>query len=48
MTNEEFKKLKRNADGDLVHIDDIIGLLTDEQIELLSDDDWSRYNEPIC
>lgn len=47
MTTQDFNKLPRNDDGDLVHIDDIIGLLTEKQIEELSDDDWQRYDEAI-
>ena len=47
MTNEQFKMLPRNADGDIIHIDDIIGLLTEKQIDSLTGDDWQRYDEAI-
>lgn len=41
----EFNALKRNADGDLVSMFDHFILITPEQVELLSSDDWSRYHE---
>ena len=45
MTAKEFKQLKRNADGDIVNLYNIHHLLNDEQIDSLTDDDWSRVNE---
>jgi len=47
MTDKDFKMLPRNADGDIIHIDDIIGLLSEKQIDKLTDDDWQRYDEAI-
>jgi hypothetical protein len=47
MTDTEFKAIARNSDGDIIHIDDIIGLLTEKQIDKLSDDDWQRYDEAM-
>ena len=44
-TMNEFKALKRNSDGDLTNMYDNFLLLTDEQVELLTCDDWSRYYE---
>ena len=45
MTAKEFRQLKRNADGDVVNLYNIHHLLTDKQIDRLTDDDWSRVNE---
>lgn len=45
MTSKEFRQLKRNADGDVVNLYNIFHLLTDKQIDRLTDDDWSRVNE---
>ena len=47
MTDKDFKMLPRNADGDIIHIDDIVGLLSEKQIDKLTDDDWQRYDEAI-
>lgn len=44
-TMKEFRALKRYENGDLVnHYDDFV-LLTDKQVDLLSNDDWSRYQD---
>ena len=45
LKSKEFRQLKRNADGDIVKIYNIFHLLTDKQIDRLTDDDWSRVNE---
>ncbi len=45
MTAKEFRQLERNADGDVVNLYNIHHLLTDKQIDRLTDDDWSRVNE---
>ena len=42
---KEFRALERNTDGDLISMYDHFLLLTDAQVELLSEDDWSRYHE---
>jgi len=47
MTSAQFKAIKRNEDGDIIWLDEVIGLLNDDQIEKLSDDDWSRYFEEM-
>lgn len=44
-TMKEFKALERNSDGDLTSMYDHFLLLTDEQVDLLTSDDWSRYHE---
>lgn len=40
---KEFKALERNADGDLISMYDHFLLLTDKQVELLTEDDYTRY-----
>jgi hypothetical protein len=45
MKAKEFRQLERNADGDVVDLCDIYYLLSEKQIDNLSDDDWSRVNE---
>ena len=47
MTETQFYSIKRNEDGDIVWLDDYAFMFNDEQIELLTDDDWQRYNEII-
>ena len=42
-TMKEFRALERNTDGDLTSMYDHFLLLTDKQVELLSEDDHSRY-----
>jgi len=42
-TMKEFRNLPRNSDGDLTSMFDHFLLLTDKQVELLSEDDYSRY-----
>ena len=42
-TMKEFKALERNADGDLTSMYDHFLLLTDKQVDMLSEDDHSRY-----
>ena len=44
-TMKEFRALERDANGDLVSIYDHFLLLTAKQVDLLTSDDWSRYNE---
>ena len=45
MTQKEFAGLKRYPNGDVVDLYNIHYLLTDKQIDRLSDDDWSRVQE---
>jgi len=42
-TMKEFRNLPRNADGDLTSMYDHFLLLTDKQVDMLSEDDHSRY-----
>ena len=42
-TMKEFRALERNTDGDLTSMYDHFLLLTEAQVELLSEDDHSRY-----
>ena len=42
-TMKEFRALDRNTDGDLPSMYDHFLLLTEAQVELLSEDDHSRY-----
>jgi len=44
-TNEEFNALARYENGDLVSMFDNFLLLTPEQVNLLTEDDSSRYFE---
>jgi hypothetical protein len=45
MKQKEFKNLKRHPNGDIIDFYPIHHLLSDKQVESLSDDDWSRWNE---
>ena len=45
MTQQEFAGLKRYPNGDVIDLYNIHNLLTDKQIDRLSDDDWSRVQE---
>ena len=45
MRQQDFRNLKRYSNGDIVDLYNIYHLLTDKQIDKLSDDDWSRYQE---
>ena len=45
MRQQDFLKLDRYSNGDIVDLYPIHHLLTDRQIDQLSDDDWSRVNE---
>lgn len=45
MTQQEFAGLKRYPNGDVVDLYNIHYLLTDKQVDRLSDDDWSRGQE---
>ena len=45
MKQSEFKALKRNLDGDIVDLADIFFRLSPAQVEALSGDDYSRYDE---
>lgn len=42
-TMQEFRNLPRNEDGDLVSMYDHFLLLEPCHVELLTEDDWSRY-----
>ena len=45
MKTSDFLGLERNEDGDIIYLYAWYHLLTDKQIEQLTDDDWSRYQE---
>ena len=45
MKQSEFKALKRNEDGDIIDLADIFYRLSPAQIEALSGDDYSRYDD---
>ncbi len=45
LSDKDFHNLTRNGDGDIVDLYNIHHLLTDDQLERLSDDDWSRVSE---
>jgi hypothetical protein len=45
MRQQDFKNMKRYPNGDIVDLYNVHHLLTDKQIDKLSDDDWSRVNE---
>ena len=45
MKHQEFRQLERYPNGDIVDLYDIHHLLSEKQIDKLSDDDWSRVNE---
>ncbi len=45
MKQQDFRNLKRYPNGDIVDLYNMHHLLTDKQIDKLSDDDWSRVNE---
>ena len=47
-TMKEFKALKRNGDGELINMFEHFLLLTDKQVDLLSNDDWQRYHDCQC
>lgn len=44
-TLKEFRGLDRNADGDIINFFDHFLLLKPAQVEMLTEDDWSRYHE---
>ena len=45
MRMTDFLELDRNEDGDIINLYAWHHLLTDKQVERLTDDDWSRYQE---
>ena len=45
MKQKTFRELDRYPNGDIVDLYNIHHLLTDRQINRLSDDDWSRVQE---
>ena len=45
MTQQDFARLKRYSNGDIVDLYNIHHLLTEKQVDRLSDDDWSRVQE---
>ena len=45
MKQSEFKALKLNEDGDIIALADIFYRLSPVQIEALSGDDYSRYDD---
>lgn len=47
LTDAQFEAIKRNADGDIIWLGDFIHMLSDDQIERLTDDDWQRYDEAV-
>lgn len=44
-SNNEFKNLPRNKDGDLIDITPLYFTLPTAQYDMLSEDDTSRYEE---
>ena len=45
MRMKDFQDLTRNEDGDIVYLTAWFHLFTDEQVDMLTDDDWKRYHE---
>lgn len=45
MQQNKFLDMERNEDGDIIHLYAWHHLLSEEQVEQLTDDDWSRYQE---
>ena len=45
MRQQDFKQLRRHPNGDVVDLYNIHHLLTDKQVDQLSEDDWSRVIE---
>jgi hypothetical protein len=45
MRQQDFKNMKRYPNGDIVDLYNIHHLLTDKQVDQLSEDDWSRVIE---
>jgi phage FluMu protein gp41 len=45
MKRQDFARLKRYPNGDIVDLYNIHHLLTTKQVDQLSDDDWSRVQE---
>jgi len=43
MTNLKFKNLKRYEDGSIVDFEEVFFLLTQGQLDSVSEDDFSRY-----
>jgi len=44
LTNQEFDALERHPNGDIKKLPDVFFLLTDKQINQLSEDDFSRHD----
>lgn len=44
-TADEFEALPRNADGDIIDLNDVFLRFTPEQVFALSEDDYSRFDE---
>ena len=45
MKQAAFNALQRNADGDIIALADIFYRLSPAQVEALSGDDYSRYDD---
>ena len=45
MKQQDFARLERYPNGDVIDLYNIHNLLTEKQIDRLSDDDWSRVQE---
>ena len=45
MRQQDFKNMKRYPNGEIVDLYNIHHLLTDKQVDQLSEDDWSRVIE---
>jgi len=45
MTNKEFRALERNDIGDVIDLYGVFYTLTPTQVEKLSEDDFTRYDE---
>ena len=45
MRRQDFARLERYPNGDVVDLYNIHHLLTEKQVDQLSEDDWSRVQE---
>ena len=45
MKQQDFARLERYPNGDVIDLHNIHNLLTEKQVDRLSDDDWSRVQE---
>ena len=47
MTNEAFQNLQRSEDGSILDFEEYFFELSEEQVDQLADDDYSRYLEEM-